>query len=792
MTLPFENRTGSITRKIASAQLKHDRLKKWFTIFSIAMTTSLLSVVLLLASGIITVNRNGGNGITGSYHTLISGISQEQFDKLRAEERIRLLGLNAPIGSFKMGEQILNVSYSDAEALTLNGLSVSGGKMPVLENEIIIEKEYLLSQNIDAGIGDKISLPTPNKKDKKDFIISGYLKTAAKGTDRALYAAIVSKQYFDAMDGWNAFSVSAMYRIKTDAASNQSEIEHTAAAVAKSAGIERTPFINKAYIELSQPSFLLIAAAIGGLAIVIASGILVIYCIFYLSILNSIKEYGQMRTIGMTKKQIKRLVSREGYVLSCIAIPIGLVMGTILSYALIPQGFTFGTIIWVWPLVMVLVYITVRLSIRKPAIIAAAVSPIEAYRYDGNGNSIRGKKTFGPKRSTIVMLARKQILRYRKENALTISSLVITGILLFGLSSVLSSMNAEDMSLSGFPRGQFSISFSFQELNNTALEKLQMNSPFTEELYDALSKVTGTEKITTYHYLQASKELQASNSDMSIVSYDQEDMELIRGCSPNAAIPDYDTMASQKQLIVGKPNSFEEYFNTQAEVGKSVILKVFDGDSSQVMEFKIAGILDENKIGINSDKIDILMLPIDAMNQISNYNTTNQYTIRVTDHYEKQSEKEIEQILENKTGLTLDTLSAAIAQNSNFIQGMKFALFVAVVFIGCFAVMNLTNTILTGIITRQKEFSVLRSVGMTKKQLTSMVCYEGLITTTKGLFLALVIGGGIGYLLCSILKNGLMNYLNYKFPFGAAATYCIILLLSTLIVTGAAIKHQNR
>ena len=119
-------------------------------------------------------------------------------------------------------------------------------------------------------------------------------------------------------------------------------------------------------------------------------------------------------------------------------------------------------------------------------------------------------------------------------------------------------------------------------------------------------------------------------------------------------------------------------------------------------------------------------------------------------------------------------------------------LIVAVAFIGCFAVMNLVNTILTGIITRQNEFALMRSVGMSQKQLFAMVRYEGLIIVTIGLFLSLIIGGVVGSILCFILKNGLMSYLNYQFPFGIALVYCVSVFLCTFVVTGIALGHQNK
>ena len=791
MTWPFENDTDAITRKIASSKLKHDKLKKRISVFAIALAAMLISAVLFLVSGIATVNRNGGNSITGSYHALISGISQKEFDNIRKEEGVLLTGLTASLGSSKSGNSRLNISYANPDALILNGLSVKEGKMPESENDILIEKEYLLHLGMDAKIGDIISIFMPDTQEETEFMISGYLKTAATGTDRTLYAAIVSGQFFNERNGWSVFSPSVLIRVNTGTATSKAGIETLVAEIIKNAGIERTPSINEAYINLSKPSILLVGTAIAGLAIIIIAGVLVIYCIFYIAIINSIKEYGQLRTIGMTSRQIKRLVFREGLSLSMISIPIGLVAGTLLSYLLVPQGFQLTSLLWVWPLVAVLIYITVRFSIRKPAMIAAAVPPIDAYRYWGPQTG-KEELIFHPKNISPVMLAKRHISNNKKKNALTITSLMLTGILLLGLSSVLSSITAEDMSLSGFQRGQFIINISDEELRNNSLEQIQTVNPFTSGLKDSLSSIAGVEYITEYHYLPVSAELETGESDAAVVSFGREDMDMIQSCMADRNIVDYDKLTANNQIIIGKPDDLEKDLNIQMEVGQTITLKIFDGTISYNMNFEIGAILDQSKIGNNGDKIDMLMLPLDTMNSLASCDTTYQYTVRVSDDLEEQAEEEIEEMLQSIPELSMRSLSAAIAQNENFIQGMKIALIAAVAFIGCFAVMNLVNTILTDIITRQREFALMRSVGMSQKQLSAMVRYESLITATIGLFLSLILGGAIGGILCTFLKQELMSYLTYQFPTGIAVIYCVCVVLCTLVVSGAALGHQNK
>ena len=791
MTWPFENDTSAVIHKIASAKLKYGKLQKRISIFAIALAAMLMSAVLLLISGIAAVNRSGGNSVTGSYHALISGVSQEEFERLQAEQEPVLAGLTVSLGGIKAGNGRLNLSYSNTDALTLNGLTVSDGRMPEAEHEILIEKDYLDYLKLDAGIGDSISIAMPGTQDETVFSICGYLETAASGTGRSLYAGIVSEQYFLAQGGWDAFSPSAMIRVNTGTAASKAEIEKLVVEMLDHAGIRKIPSFNEAYINLSKPSLFLIGTAAAGLAVIIVACILVIYCIFYIAIVNSIKEYGQLRTIGMTGRQIKRMVFREGFTLSATSIPIGLAAGTIFSCLLIPQGFRPTSLLWVWPMVIVLIDLTVRLSLRKPARLAASVSPIDASRYMGQQS---GKKRQArlPEKISPVMLAKKHISTNRKKNVLTVLSLVLTGVLLMGLSSVLSSINARDMSLSGFPRGQFIISISDERLRNDPLEQVQASAPFTDSLKDSLRMVSGLEAMTEYHYLPAAFAPEAAESEISIVGFNRDDMDLICACRSSQADLEYNALVEQNLLIVGRPDSLERDYGIRAEAGQTLALTIFDGSDSYQRSFTVGAVLDQRKIGGNSDKIDMLMLPVDVMNNLVSCDTMYQLALRVSDDREAQAEAEIDQIWKETTGLSVTSLSAAIAQNENFIQGMKLVLTVIVAFIGCFAMMNLVNTILTSVITRRKEFALMRCVGMSQKQLSSMVRCESLMTSGIGLFFSVLIGGGVGAALCSHLKSGLMVYLHYRFPSEIALAYSTLVILSALTVTWAALKHQNK
>ena len=64
-------------------------------------------------------------------------------------------------------------------------------------------------------------------------------------------------------------------------------------------------------------------------------------------------------------------------------------------------------------------------------------------------------------------------------------------------------------------------------------------------------------------------------------------------------------------MIVGRPDSLERDYGIRAEAGQTLELTIFDGSDSYQRSFTVGAVLDQRKIGGNSDKIDMLMLPVD-------------------------------------------------------------------------------------------------------------------------------------------------------------------------------------
>ncbi len=79
------------------------------------------------------------------------------------------------------------------------------------------------------------------------------------------------------------------------------------------------------------------AILLGMLAMILLSGYLFIYNMLYISISKDIRYYGQLKTIGMTSGQMKRMIAKEVVWNCAIGIPLGLLLSLVVSRGVIPQ-----------------------------------------------------------------------------------------------------------------------------------------------------------------------------------------------------------------------------------------------------------------------------------------------------------------------------------------------------------------------------------------------------------------------------------------------------------------------
>ena len=71
---------------------------------------------------------------------------------------------------------------------------------------------------------------------------------------------------------------------------------------------------------------------------ILISGYLFVYNTLYISVSKDIRYYGQLKTVGMTSVQLKRMVYLQALWNSCIGIPVGMVLGVLVSAGIVPMA----------------------------------------------------------------------------------------------------------------------------------------------------------------------------------------------------------------------------------------------------------------------------------------------------------------------------------------------------------------------------------------------------------------------------------------------------------------------
>lgn len=193
--------------------------------------------------------------------------------------------------------------------------------------------------------------------------------------------------------------------------------------------------------------------------IFVITGYLLIRNIFEISVVQEIKKYGLLRTIGTTEKQIKRIVYKQAFWLSIIGISIGLILGYIVGILMLPWilnfmkgeyhnlsvNLSFNPIIFV--VAGIFSAITVWVSIKKPFKIAATISPIEATRYYEKDNYHSANKNRLSFKNRITEMAWRNLRRNSKRTIFIVLSMILCIILLNSAIAIGNSVDVKNMYL---------------------------------------------------------------------------------------------------------------------------------------------------------------------------------------------------------------------------------------------------------------------------------------------------------------------------------------------------------
>ncbi len=541
--------------------------------------------------------------------------------------------------------------------------------------------------------------------------------------------------------------------------------------------------------------------------VILFISVFVIHSIFYISVSERIRQFGQLRTIGMTKKQVKRMVRKEGTILSLFGGAIGIGIGASFAYILKPQGFNIIVFIIVCIVILTANYITVQLAVRKPAKLAADISPIEACRISGYELSNGKNRTNKLKRKlSPLSLSMIAVKGNRKKSTMTMISLCLAGIVFQCSASFLASIDKDAFSRqSWFRLGDFVIELSSDaaKRNKHGETGIKKDNPISQELITKVSKLDGVKDVISIEDLSVEYSYNGVSEKDLVVPFTKEDGALIENCIKEGSI-DYDRMVRNKEILIIHNNIAKEIFGWTFQYGDRVTLRWFNGEKEVHETYTIGGILNNSgKLYQNKELFKLaygagwFLLPKELVTQMMtpNFNLISRIIIssdNQKDDMENKINNEVKLIIDNNPLLRLSTHKEEKKQSKEE-YNMIYATFLGgAFFVIAFSVINLLNTLISSAMARRREFAYLGAIGASNRQIRIMIMGEGLYFAVINLVVSALPGTVLGYAFVRMMIWSGLIYLDYQFPVLYLVGYGAFVLAVPILLSMVIVKIISR
>lgn len=332
-----------MTTTIAFENMKYQRSKNTLIGIAIFLTTFLLFVIPTVGKGAIDTQYAAINKIYPTWHALFRRVDKTTAEELAAHHDITASGLRCDAGMMNLeGAEVTMLSVDDTGA-ELYRMELAGGSLPVQENEIVVSEGILRELGQQGQIGDTITVPCQifrngelDLTQQREFRICGFLKENDTNIAMRTYAALISEAFIRSEIPEDQIVYRFMFQVNDAESITMSDMEAKIRNIAEQFGISEDDInVNQDMLAANYVDESFIPSLVMVMLIVMLAGIVTVYSIYYVSMNQRIQEFGRLKAIGATRRQIKRIVLREGLCVAALAIPAGLLLGTVVSGAVL-------------------------------------------------------------------------------------------------------------------------------------------------------------------------------------------------------------------------------------------------------------------------------------------------------------------------------------------------------------------------------------------------------------------------------------------------------------------------
>lgn len=816
----------NIVTKTALANFRRNKSRNVLVGVAVLLTTILLTAVPMVLFGGFTVENEAIKEIYPTYHAMYRNVDTKTVEKMKEDSRMEEIGLREDPAYMiaKEDDVVISMVYADKMVCRENRLKLTKGRLPEKKDEIVVTKGLLKKMGLEGEIGDRITVPYQVSEGKglslareSEFTITGFQPDSKESEEKGIYSAMVSKAFADSVIPSERHSYRVYVKLAGVERKTTDQIEEMIREIGDDYGIkERDVVENSDMLIATYKDPAIYMGLAGFLLVTVFAGVITIYSIYYVSMLGKVQEYGKLRAIGATRKQIRKLVFREGFAVAGITVPIGLILGSIcgvqIMKAVVRHGISTENILsetmkqliedgkvsivqpWILALAAVVAFVTVYLALLRPMKIASRITAIEAIRYQGEKPKKRraGKKEKqkkerkGYEELSVGKLTLSNLGRNKKRTVVTIAALGMTGIFFITVATLLSCVNPKTMTEEEI-RSDVCVNIESwigdKQHPEREIQNIQKNNPLTDELKEQILSIEGVEKVEESFFagalitnIEELKEDDGSPLDSGVTGVSDE---LIEACEK------YVTEGSLKDpklrdgtgVILG-----EGYIThyTDLTVGDVVEVQLKDGDKLVPKRLEIVAVVDAP----NSMLGNSLTVPEQVLQGMCEQDLTDQFDIFIEPSHYEEAKKGIEELIANQEFLEMSDYKSIYKEMEKSIGMLSYTGYGMLGVFGLIGILNLVNTMINSVHVRKKELGMLQAIGMSDRQTVRMLQLEGLAYTVGTLILSLGVGSLTGYaLFLKARQEGMFGVRYYEYPVVPAVILIVVVLLLQILVT---------
>lgn len=793
-----------MTTRVAYCNMRHYKSKNILIGIAIILTTLLLFVIPSIGKDMVEVNFAVINKIYPTWHALYRNVDESTVMKLAAHHDVKTYGLRSDAGYMNLEDATVSMMYMDRTGMELYKVKLKEGQLPQKENDIVVSKGILEALGQNGKIGDTITVPYQILKDdgldytkEKDFRICGFLADNENSKEQKQYTSLVSEAFLKAEIPVEQVKYRFLLQVNGQKGNTTADYTETIQNIARQFGISEDDMnINKEYLAANYVDPATIPVIVGIMLIVVLAGIITIYSVYYVSMNQRVREFGKLKAIGATKRQLRQIVLREGMGVALFAIPIGLLIGTVAvkvvllqfvehakdsnvliteAYKVVAKGEVQLYYWWIYLLAIAVTLCTVYLSLMKPMRMAAKVSEIEAMRYQGGSKRQKSSRK-GYQFLNIGRLTKRNLAENKKKSTITIVSMAVTGIFVMMVATVLSCANPMESAKSSIV-GQYEISPIVESGNKEHPEyewaEVQKNNPLNEGLKQQIEELDGVERVDVFTALKVSGGPFEEKIGTEFINGVPEEYaeELKKGITEGNVT--YEELKSGDKVILDRALL---HWYPDIKVGDKLKLNIHDGDNTFQKEIEVAAI-GEYVTGLTN--YNCLIMAKEGAEKLTINNSSSYFQVIADKDYDEALEASLQAIVDGSGRLQMRTWKNEYDTWENAIQMTRGACYAFIIILAAISIMNLINTMINSVHVRKKELGMMQAIGMSDRQLMKMLQLEGIFYTVGTLIISIGVGSLAGYPLFLYAKRtGMFDISTYHYPVTAA----IIIILTLFVI----------